>query len=109
MKKLLIFALLIGLLLALTSCQIDGIAENGDYYEIDVIQEIKNWSDNNGLALGWEILIFILCIPLILVAAAVGIVYIVIVYIFNIIIQAIVLIVAAIGAIISLAIGLFGA
>ena len=109
MKKLLIFALLLGLLLALTSCQLEGTTENGDYYEIDVVEVIMDWSENKDLALGWEIAIFILCIPLILVMTVLGIAYIAIVYIFNIIIESIILIVAAIGGIVSVAIGLFGA
>lgn len=108
MKKLLIFVLLLGLLMAMTSCQLDATTEEGEYYEIDIVQYISDWSANNELSLFWEIVLFILAIPLIIIALALVIIYIVISWVFELVATLVVMIVVAIGAIVSLAMGFFG-
>ena len=109
MKKLLVFALLLCVVLSLASCQLSGITPDGEYFEFDLTQEIRNWSENNGLDLIWEIIIFILMIPFILILSVFIIAYMLIIYVFELLFNVLVTIASAIGVLVSIATGLFGA
>ena len=109
MKKLLVFALLLCVVLSLASCQVTGLTPEGEYFEFDLTQEIKNWSENNGLDLGWEILIFILMIPFILIISVLIIAYILIVCVCELTLNILLTIASAFGVLVSIAMGLFGA